>query len=192
MPVHKLTTVPNDVLRSQSIDAAFDKKLINFVKDLGETLVKHDNPKGVGLSAPQIGKNWNVFVTLLPSNLDEEASVKDLRVFINPKIIGVSNEMTLGEDKEEPILEGCLSIPSIYGPVPRHEWLELEYDLITKDGFAKQQERFNGFFARVVQHEYDHLRGVLFTDYSLQHDLPVYELKGKKMVEIDKSFIKTY
>jgi peptide deformylase len=192
MSVHKLTLVPSEILRAKSTDVVCDRKLTGFIKDLSETLYKHENPKGVGLSAPQIGKNWNVFVTLLSPNLDEESSLKDLRVFINPVVIGVSNEITLGEDEEEPILEGCLSIPSIYGPVPRHEWVELEYDVINGDGFQKQQEKFTGFFARVVQHEYDHLRGVLFTDYSLKHDLPIYEHRGKKMIEIDKSFIKTY
>lgn len=192
MAIHKLTVVPSTTLRKQSTDLKFDRKLVSFIKDLGETLYKHENPKGVGLSAPQIGKNWNVFVTLLPSNGDEDATQKDLRVYINPKIISVSNEMTYGDDEEEPILEGCLSIPNIYGPVPRHQWIELEFDAITKVGFKKQQERFDNFFARVIQHEYDHLRGILFTDYSVKHDLPIYELKNKKMVEIDKSLIKSY
>lgn len=192
MPVHKLTIVPSEILRAKSVDVSVDRKLISFVETLGETLVKHENPKGVGLSAPQIGKNWNVFVTLLPPDLNEEAVPADLRTFINPKIISVSNEMTFGEDKEEPILEGCLSIPDIYGPVPRHQWIEMEYDVIAPEGFRKEQEKFEGFFARVVQHEYDHLQGVLFTDYSLQHDLPIYEYRKKKMIEIDKSFIKTY
>lgn len=192
MATHKLTLVPNEILRNQSTNVVLDRKLQNFVKDLGDTLIAHDNPKGVGLSAPQIGKNWNIFVTLLPENLDDEATAHDLRTFINPTIIGVSNEMTLGEDKDDPILEGCLSIPTIYGAVPRHQWIELEYDIVTPEGFVKQQEKFEDFFARVIQHEYDHLRGVLFTDYSLKYDLPVYELRRKKMVEIDKSFIKTY
>ena len=192
MSVHKLTVVPSKILRAKSTDVVLDRKLTTFVDTLGETLVKHENPKGVGLSAPQIGKNWNVFVTLLPPELREEALPQDLRTFINPKIIGVSNEMTFGEGREDPILEGCLSIPDIYGPVPRHFWVEMEYDVITSDGFRKRQEKFEGFFARVIQHEYDHLRGVLFTDYSLQHDLPIYEFRKKKMIEIDKSFIKTY
>lgn len=192
MSVHKLTIAPNEILRAKSAAVAPDRKLANFIKDLGETLVKHDNPKGVGLSAPQIGKNWNVFVTLLPPHMDEEGETADLRVFINPTIIGVSDEMTLGDDEKEPLLEGCLSIPNIYGPVPRHRWVELEFDVMRGDAFVKQQEKFNDFFARVIQHEYDHLRGVLFTDYSLKHDLPLYELRGKKMVEIDKSFVKSY
>ncbi len=192
MTRQKITTVPSEILRQKSVDVVLDRKLISFVKDLGEALIKHENPKGVGLSAPQIGKNWNVFVTLLPPNLNEEANIQDLRTFINPKIIAVSDLITLGEDEEEPILEGCLSVPNIYGPIPRHEWVEMEYDIITPGGLAHQQEKLTGFFARVAQHEYDHLHGVLFTDYSLKHDLPIYEMRGKKMVEIDKSFIKTY
>lgn len=193
MSTQKLIVVPSAELRKPSTPVVLDKKLITLVKDLSETLLSHDNPKGVGLSAPQIGKNWNVFVTFMSPNIDEEASLKDLRVFINPTIIGVSNEMTLGNDEnDEPILEGCLSIPNLYGPVPRHEWIEVEYDVIDGDSFKKKQEKFADFFARVMQHEYDHLRGVLFTDYSMKHDLPVYEYRRKRMVEIDKSLLKAY
>lgn len=192
MSVQKLTIVPNQTLRKKSIPVEPGKKLLSIVKDLSDTIAHQDNPKGVGLSAPQIGKNWDAFVTYLAPNLEEEANLSHLRVFLNPKIIGVSNEMTLGADEEEPILEGCLSIPNIYGPVPRHEWIELEYDIMTEDGFKKMQEKFTDFFARVVQHEYDHLRGVLFTDYSLKGDLPVYEYRKRKMVEIDKSVLKVF
>lgn len=188
----KLTVVPSEILRKPSSPIELNKKLLTLIKDLSDTLVSHENPKGVGLSAPQIGKNLNVFVTYLSPNLEEEASLHDLRVFINPKIISVSGEMTFGADGDEPLLEGCLSIPNIYGPVPRHEWVELEYDTIDGDTFAKKQERFTDFYARVVQHEYDHLQGILFTDYSLKQDLPVYELRRKKMVEIDKSLVKAF
>lgn len=193
MSVQKLNLVPNDQLRKASTPVVLDKKLLLFIKDLSDTLTGQDNPKGVGLSAPQIGKNWNVFVTHMAPDIEEEASLKDLRVFINPTIVSVSNEMTFGNDEnDEPILEGCLSIPNLYGPVPRHEWVEFEFDVITENGFVKRQEKFADFFARVMQHEYDHLRGVLFTDYSLKHDLPVYEYRKKKMIEIDKSLVKAF
>lgn len=188
----KLIIVPNQTLRKHSVDVRYDKKLLTLMKDLSDTLVEQDNPKGVGLSAPQIGKNWNVFATLLSPDVQKEASPKDVRIFINPKILSVSKEKTLGDDNGEPVLEGCLSIPMIYGPVPRHTWIETEFDVVENGMFKKRQERFTDFFARVFQHEYDHLRGVLFTDYSLEFDLPVYELRRGKMVEIDKSTIQIY
>ena len=112
MSVLKLTVVPSFVLRKVSSSVECDKKLITTIKDLCDTLVSHDNPKGVGLSAPQIGKNWNVFATFLSPNFEEEAGIDDLRIFVNPTIVAVSNELTYGADGDEPILEGCLSIPA--------------------------------------------------------------------------------
>jgi peptide deformylase len=152
--------------------------------------MNHTNPRGVGLSAPQLGKNWNLFVTWLNADPDKDATPQDLRVFINPKITNVSQQVTFGEDKDDPILEGCLSIPQLYGPVPRHEWIEIRYDTLENDDIRQKEERFESFMARVVQHEYDHLEGVLFTDYSLKYELPVYEHRGKSMVPINLNLIR--
>src|SRR5260221_81431 len=97
----KLTLVPNELLRKISTPVEPNKKITSIIKDLSDTLIGHENPKGVGLSAPQIGKNLNAFVTYISPNLDEEASLHDLRVFLNPTIISVSNEMTFGADGDE-------------------------------------------------------------------------------------------
>lgn len=192
MAIQKLTIVPSTILRQKSKDVILDKKTRNIIKDLGDTLVAQNHPRGVGLSAPQIAKNLNIFVTLY-SPLDRKKIQKDdLRVFINPVIVESSQEMTLGETDDDPILEGCLSIPGLYGPLPRHKWVIVQYDRIVEDHFEKVQEKFQDFYGRVIQHEQDHLQGVLFIDYSLKNDLPVYIKQGKDMVTIDKQILKTY
>lgn len=84
-------------------------------------------------------------------------------------------------------------MPLLYGPVPRWEWVEVEYHGLIGDQLVEKKERFDGFHARVVQHEIDHLDGILFTDYSLQYDLPVYREEGKELVEItDRGVLELY
>lgn len=182
----KIITVPHPTLRSvASAVTLVDKKLFEFLKALEETLLETRNPKGVGLAAPQVDKLKRVFAI----NFAEDN--RDLRSVINPVITEHSTEVTYGPDKEEPYLEGCLSIPGIYGPVPRWEWVELQYEVVKNNELVRQNERFEDYGARVIQHELDHLDGVLFTDYSLKYDLPLYKEKrgSKKMEEIDKSLL---
>ncbi len=182
----KIITVPHPTLRSVASPVTMvDKKLFEFLKDLEETLLETHNPKGVGLAAPQVDKLKRIFAL----NLAEDN--RELRTVINPEIVAHSSETTFGGEPDEPILEGCLSIPGIYGPVPRWSWVELEYQLVEGTELVKKHERFEDYGARVVQHELDHLDGVLFTDYSLKYDLPLYKEKrgGKKMEEIDKSLL---
>lgn len=187
----RILTVPHEVLRRVSMPAKLTKDVLGFTHDLEETLMKKSRPRGVGLSAPQIGKNLRIFCTYLPreEELDDPDAHAELITFINPQILETSGEMTFGPDKEHPYLEGCLSIPSLYGPVPRHTWVRVGY--FTPSG--EQRERvFENFLGRVVQHEYDHLEGILFTDYAFKHDLPIYEFKKGKMHEIDRSVAKAF
>lgn len=193
-----IIVVPNPILRAKSMPVDFNKdlKLIKkLVADLEETLEKKERPKGVGLSSPQIGKNLRVFSTLLPASANEdgqgrptdaEKDLAKLATYINPEIIESSKERTFGPDPEDPILEGCLSIPKLYGPVPRFTWVKLRYTSPQQEVF---ENTFHGFYARVIQHEYDHLEGVLFTDYVKKYELPFYEMRGTKMSEIDRSII---
>jgi peptide deformylase len=190
----KIITIPHQTLRRVATPvAAVDKRLLQFLDELGDTLWKKDNPRGVGLAAPQVDESLRVFTTLLPESGTRGDGDPFLRFFINPIIRDASEEMTFGDNPEEPILEGCLSIPSIYGPVPRHQWISVEFselndglDLITKT------EQFSGYAARVMQHEYDHLDGKLFIDYSVEHDLPLYKERGKKMDEMTSDMVKAF
>ncbi len=194
-----ILTVPNPILRAKSVTVNL-KKDLDFVKkhiaNLEETLQKKANPKGVGLSSPQIGKNLRIFSTYLPdsSNIvdqgrpdeDEKAQAK-LATYINPEIVESSKDHTFGPNPEDPILEGCLSIPSLYGPVPRYSWIILRY---TTPQLEEKTEKFEGFYARVIQHELDHLDGVLFIDYVLKYEVPFFEFRKGKMVEIDRNIIR--
>ncbi|HZZ98460.1 MAG TPA: peptide deformylase [Candidatus Saccharimonadia bacterium] len=195
-----ILTVPNPLLRQKStpVDLSDTKLLAKLVSDLGDTLVKKANPKGVGLADPQIGKNLRMFSTYLQPSLNspnsgradpDEAEASELKIYINPKILAHSKAKTFGPDIEDPLLEGCLSIPGIYGPVPRYEWVTVSY---TTPELKKVEEKLHGFYARVAQHEFDHLEGILFTDYILALGLPLYEFRNRKMIEIDSELARAY
>jgi len=105
---------------------------------------------GVGLAAPQVGWDARVFIAN-PSG----RSLHDThaRIFINPSVVGLGDIVV-----EE---EGCLSFPGLYADVERNEKVSIRYASLNKDGIT---EEYSGFMARIIQHEYDHLNGVLFID----------------------------
>ena len=133
--------------------------LKELIANMKETMY---NASGVGLAAPQIGKAIRLFlVDATPFAEDEDLSneeqdfLKDFnRVFINPKIVH--------EEGEEWVFnEGCLSIPNVREDVWRQPDITIEY---FDENFEKKTEELSGLAARVFQHEYDHIEGVLFTD----------------------------
>lgn len=192
----KIISAPHPTLRTVASEVtAVDKKLVQFIKDLELTLKNKDNPKGVGLAAPQVDKKLRIFTTQFSKNDDfDDVSSLQIRYYINPTITKHAGKQTFGEDKKNPQLEGCLSIPHIYGPVPRWEWIELNYFTLENDILKEKNERFDQFEARVIQHETDHLNGILFTDYILEYDLPVYfeNLKTGELEEkIDKKVLES-
>ncbi len=182
----KIITAPNNTLRehAQAVTAR-EPRFAHFISELEDTLYATRNPKGVGLAAPQVATLYRVFAT----HLDD-----GMRVFINPEIINKSAEITFGPDKNDPYLEGCLSIPGLYGPVPRHHSLKLRYQVLEGNALSEpREEEFEDFPARVVQHEFDHLEGILFTDYTRHFNLPLYQGKrGGKLELIDASLVALY
>ena len=113
---------------------------------IDEMFITLKKSNGIGLAAPQIGKNIRLFIV----QLEEDSGM----VFINPEVIRTSNEQCSME-------EGCLSIPKVYEKVIRPKDVTLQYmDINGK----KQLIQATGLLARVIQHEYDHLNGVLFVD----------------------------
>jgi len=194
----KIITIPHPTLRKTApVITKVDEQLIKFIKDLEKTLAESKNPRGVGLAAPQVDKLLRVFTTNLPEGDDPgqpgDRLPGELRHFINPVISrACKRKKVMGVDPKDPDLEGCLSMPGLYGPVPRHRWVELEFQTLVDGQLHDHKERFDNFPARVIQHELDHLDGILFTDYSLEHDLPVYRQSndGENLVEIDKELIK--
>ncbi len=136
---------------AQEIDSDYPG-LQQLIADMFETMY---SSKGVGLAAPQINKSIRLFIIDATPFEDEHPELKDWKkVFINPQI--------LEEDgKKWEFNEGCLSIPGIREDVERKPELILEYE---DENFELHEEKFTGVIARVIQHEYDHLEGILFTD----------------------------
>lgn len=117
---------------------------------------------GVGLAAPQIGLPIRIFivdVSPFAEDEEEEELIKELQAF---KKIFVNARKVEETGEEWKFNEGCLSIPGIREDVSRHENITLEY---LDENFKKHTTTFTGLPARVIQHEYDHIEGVLFTDY---------------------------
>ncbi|MFZ5377031.1 MAG: peptide deformylase [Patescibacteria group bacterium] len=186
----KIITIPNQQLRQTARNVeVFDKKVLDLIKDMSQTLSQTVSPRGVALAAPQVDKLYRVLITRLPTGASakDKQNTVDPSAFINPVITKHSQKITTGANPKDPDFEGCLSMPKIWGPVPRWEWIELEYQTVDKTGkVSDHRDRFEAFFARVLQHEIDHFDGVLFTDYALQYDLPVYlENKKGELVEIE-------
>lgn len=134
--------------------------LKQLIADMFETMYA---ASGVGLAAPQIGQSIRLFIVdASPFAEDEDgeptedAHLKDFKkVFINPYIVEEEGE-------EWPFEEGCLSIPTIREEVKRQPRIVLQYQ---DENFKEYEEEFEGFAARVIQHEHDHLDGVLFVDH---------------------------
>lgn len=184
----KIVTIPHESLRQEAdLVTSVDKKVLQFVADLQKTLKNKQNPQGVGLAAPQVDKNLAIFTTLL----DTADGKLEQRLFVNPRIIDASDELILGPNEDETQLEGCLSMPSIYGPVFRHQWTKFSFQTIEGTELIDHEEVFADFAARVMQHELDHLHGILFTDRALKDNLPVYKENKitKKMEEIDPELL---
>ena len=110
---------------------------------------------GVGLAAPQIGMNIRMFVIDASAWAEEDPALADFKkTFINPEITFYSEEEEKGE-------EGCLSLPGISEPVKRSKKIRIKYQ---DENFEWHDEEYENFFARVIQHEYDHLQGKVFID----------------------------
>ena len=143
---------------AKEIDADYPE-LDKLISNMWETM---NNAQGVGIAAPQIGRAIRLFVIdASPFGDDEDLSeddrnvLKDFKhVFINAKIIEETGD-------EWAFNEGCLSIPDVREDVFRKEHITIEYQ---DESFKKQTRTLSGLAARVFQHEYDHIEGILFTD----------------------------
>lgn len=173
-----IVTIPNTVLTSPSRTVTmFDKKLASLIKEMEKTLLATKKPKGVGLAAPQIGVDLRVFIT--------KPTAKDtIRVFINPEIIQQNIDTQTEKPSDETPLEGCLSIPEIWGHVSRANSLTLRYQ--DRDG-QTHEEVFEGFMATIIQHETDHTNGILFTHRAVEQQQKLYKTeideKGKEFLQ---------
>ncbi|WP_319229458.1 peptide deformylase [Draconibacterium orientale] len=128
-------------------------KLDEIIENMWETMYYSD---GVGLAAPQVGLSIRLFVIDASSGADEEPELEGFKkVFINPEIIETKGD-------EWTMNEGCLSLPEIREDVDRPDEVTIKY---LDENFEEHTETYKGFAGRVIQHEYDHLEGILFVDY---------------------------
>jgi peptide deformylase len=167
MSIQKIYQYPDSVLRKETEKiTSFDNGLVQFIKDMAETM--YDAP-GVGLAAPQIGKSIKLIVVDVTEDKEDK---KQYMVLINPEI--VAHE---GFQVDE---EGCLSVPELTANVTRYSNITVAYqdaqgqphELSTKDRFAV-----------VLQHEIDHLNGILFIDHLSSLKRKLYKRKVKKWLE---------
>jgi peptide deformylase len=143
----KIITYPNEILRQYSSDAAFP---VSFIKKMKDSMYSNN---GIGLSAPQVGINSRVIC------FDTSIDRNSFNVLINPVIIDYY-DFIISE-------EGCLSIPGISGRVKRYKTIHVSYQDI--EGIC-QENIYKDIDAICVQHEIDHLNGILFIDKIIEFD----------------------
>ena len=174
--IYPIVAYGNPVLKKEAEELPEGSDLTQLIQDMYATM---DHAYGVGLEAPQINQGVRLFVIDSSLMLDEDEEEKGIRrVFINPILLDEYGDSFAFE-------EGCLSIPDVRAEIIRPEKLTLEY---YDENWNLKEEEFSGMTARVIQHEYDHLEGILFVDY----------LKGlkkrliqAKLIDISKGKVST-
>ena len=150
MPILKISRLGHPILlkKAKPVNDILAKEVRKIVFDMTETML---DAKGIGLAAPQVHINKQIII-FRTFNEDEEEKEVNITTLINPKIIKIS-------DKTDDAWEGCLSIPGMLGLVKRFSEIKYEgYDIQGK----LIQKKVRGLNARVVQHEFDHLLGILY------------------------------
>jgi peptide deformylase len=158
LAIRKIVMYPAEILEQPCREVTkFDRKLAKVLDDMYETMIKYD---GVGLAAPQIGLDLKIAIV----DIDDELGTIEM---INPRILETSGEQTGPE--------GCLSFPNLYGEVMRPYHVKIE--ALDRKGrkFSLEAE---DFLARAIQHEIDHLDGILFTSKVIRY-LNETELEGE-------------
>lgn len=155
MSILPVVTYNDPILREKAAPVeAMDNRVRTLIDDMIETMY---HSQGVGLAAPQIGESLQIFVTNsdpMTEDLDDEQDVGEF-VFINPEILSLG-----GDDIR--VEEGCLSLPTLRDDVTRPDEVHIRY--LDRD-MNPRELKASGWFSRVIQHEYDHLQGVLFIDH---------------------------
>ena len=184
-----IVTIPNPVLIKKAKPVArIDSRIIKIVTLMKKSLLSCKNPKGVGLAAPQIGFPLRIFIT----KPTDDAEIKE---FINPECTWKDSALVeIQRPKEnkslphkEQKLEGCLSVPNVWGYLKRARAVKLRY--LDTEGIP-HEEKFVGFMATIIQHEMDHLDGILFTQRVIEQKEKLYEIEEtadskEKLVEIE-------
>ncbi|MBC8209073.1 MAG: peptide deformylase [Desulfobulbaceae bacterium] len=169
MTIRKILAYPDPVLRVPAVPVTkFNEDLSQLVVDMAETM--YDAP-GIGLAAPQIGES----IQLILVDVSREEDEQKFMVMINPEIIEHEGK----QDDEE----GCLSVLELTAMVQRYQKVTVRYqDIAGKEQELNAEDRF----AVVLQHEIDHLNGVLFIDHLSSLKRSLYKKKVKKMLAADQ------
>ena len=147
-----------------------NREILELIKEMEKTLDAAKDPEGIGLAAPQVGQSLQLFI-IKPSKKSSTG------VYINPQItlldaIRPQPTKETQEKKEGMKLEGCLSLKDIWGPVNRAKKVKIMY----LDQHGQQHEQIiSGFTATIIQHEYDHLNGILFPRRVLEQKGQLYK-----------------
>lgn len=169
-----IITAPNPILSAVAKPVnKVDKEVALLIKEMKTILLSAKDPQGVGLAAPQVGKSLQIFIA-------KPTQKSPFMVFINPKIISVSEEkdyLNRPKNSKRPAkLEGCLSLKDIWGTVLRHKEVTVQYQLITNNlELITKTETFDGFLSTIIQHEVDHLHGILFPKRVLEQNGKLYK-----------------
>ena len=165
------------VLKREAAEIDQNYEALNeLISNMWETMY---NAKGIGLAAPQIGRSLRLFlVDTVQLEDKEEGGIK--KVFINAEVVEEAGEDWAYE-------EGCLSIPKINGEVERPEQVTIRYQ---DEQFQAHEETYEGMNARVIQHEYDHIEGILFTELlkPLKRRLIKRKLENIKKGKVDVAY----
>lgn len=162
----EIVIAPNPVLSEKTKTVKkVDKGIITLIEQMEKSLDSATDPIGVGLAAPQVSKSLQIFIV--------KPSVKSpISIFINPRLIGkISSKNKIKVSKTRK-LEGCLSLPNIWGEVKRYPEILVEY---TDETGKIHRRKFTGFMSTIVQHEIDHLNGVLFPKRVLEQKGALYK-----------------
>jgi len=181
--IYPIVAYGDPVLRKKAQDIAADyPNLSALIDDMFETMYA---ASGIGLAAPQIGKSIRIFIVdATPFEDDEDLSEADRTLLGQFKKVFINAEIVEERGEEWVFNEGCLSIPDIREDVFRKDEITIKY---FDADFKEHQEVFSGIAARIIQHEYDHIEGILFTDHLSA--LKKRMIKGK-LTQISKGLVR--
>jgi len=181
--IYPIVAYGDPVLRRKAQDIAADyPNLSALIDDMFETMYA---ASGIGLAAPQIGKSIRIFIVdATPFEDDEDLSEADRALLGQFKKVFINAEIVEERGEEWVFNEGCLSIPDIREDVFRKDEITIKY--LDAD-FNENEEVFSGIAARIIQHEYDHIEGILFTDHLSA--LKKRMIKGK-LTQISKGLVR--
>jgi peptide deformylase len=162
----EIVKAPSPVLsaKAKRIPKA-DKAILRLISAMEEALLAATDPIGVGLTAPQVGKSLQLFIA-------KPTAKTKIMVFINPVILQKTNREILSKKEQHRKLEGCLSLVNIWGEVKRFDDIVLSY---SDEKGRRHKRKFSGFMSIIIQHEIDHLNGILFPKRVLEQKGTLYK-----------------